>query len=228
MKMNAAWKTIDLITAAFNPSDENAEILIGYLFPRIKAQELQKRIIMWDRYLHRRITDQQKQEYYSKCDPVPQLFIGFDIAKYGQARPVLAKWWPYISEILLHPGTQLYPILARDAQIRKLLETREGQEYLKFLAQRDYEFFYRYIKYFPRLHVDPAMVGHDTATKRELVELYRKTPFCSGKIRYGKRRSETVTVWAYYCMKCGESFSEESVMSKTVKILREKKKPKMD
>ena len=224
-KAKLLFHGLDIVTAIFNPSEQNADILIGYLFPKLDAGELQKHVIMWDKYLHdEHATEEQKQRWYAECDPVPHLFTGFDISKYGnQPRVILAKWWPYISDILLHPSTRLYPILSRDAPVKKILSTIEGQEYLKFLAQRDYEFFYNYIKFFPRVHVDPAIVGKDAATKKEIVEKIKVSGkrVCGGKIKYGKVRRENVTLWMYYCVRCGQPFSEDSVRTYTTKIAKE-------
>lgn len=223
-KAKVLFHSIDVLTAAFNPSEKNADILIGYLFPKLDSAELHRHVIMWDRYLHdEKATEEQRQRWYAECDPVPHLFTGFNISKYGnRAREMLIRWWPYISDILLHPTIRLYPILSRDEKIKKILSTSEGQEYLKFLAKRDYEFFYKYIKYFPRIHIDPAIIGRDAAQKAEIIRRLRETGkrACGGKIQYGKMHLEGVTVWTYYCVRCGVPFGEQELFEKTIRVMR--------
>lgn len=201
-------KGMKLATAVFNPSPENAEFFIDYLFPKMDAVELRKRVIAYDSFLNDpKLDEETRRRLGLYCDPIPSLFAGFDITKYGKtAREVLASWWPYISEILLNPETKLYPIMAKDLQVKGVLHTKEGIVYLRYLADRDYNFFYDYIKEFPRSHVNCPRTEGEYG--------WYKT-----RITYGLLKSGPVESWTFYCNACGEPFSEKEVYEKTVHMV---------
>ena len=207
--LRTVTKGISLITAIFNPSEENVKHIINVLFPRLDPAELRKRVIAYDRYLHdprfqRPGKEEERKRLFLYCDPVPALFLEFNITNYGETpRNVLASWWPYISEILLHPEAKLYPIMARDAAIGNIIGTKEGLAYLRFLAQRDYDFFYDYITQFPRGHVPCGP---------------------KSRIKYGQLHSGPLSQWCFYCDKCGKPFSEEAVYGHETAKLKPKKK----
>lgn len=190
-------KGINLVSAIFDPSEENAEFFINMLFPKLDPQELAKRIVAYDKFLNdKTLDDESRRRMGIYCDPIPGLFTSFDITSYGQTpRQVLASWWPYISKILLNPETKLYPIMGRDANVASILGTKEGITYLRYLAQRDYDFFYDYITKFPRAHTGCKVAD----------------PWYASRISYGVLRSGAIEGWTYYCDKCGTPFTEEEV-----------------
>jgi hypothetical protein len=209
--LRTVTKGINLITAIFNPSESNVQAVVNILFPRLDPVELRKRVIAYDRYLNDpRFQGKEKEEerkrLYLYCDPVPALFLEFNVTNYGETpRRVLASWWPYISEILLHPESKLYSIMAKDESIGQILGTKEGIAYLKFLAQRDYDFFYDYITQFPRAHISCGP---------------------KSRIKYGQLHSGAVSQWCFYCDRCGKPFSEQEVYGNETVKLRPKKKAK--
>ncbi len=204
---------LDLATGIVNPNDQTADTIIERLLPKLSYSDLSKAIIARDQYLNNpNLTPEQREALFYKFDPVSALFNEFDLNRYKSIHILLRKrgkrthksWWDYISEYLRNPE-KLYTVLSKnDKAIADLLQTKEGLEYLKYLGNRDYDFFYRWTWFFPRYHRG-----------------------CNGRIKYGRRRVDSLPVWGFYCARCGEIIPEdimnEDYKTETYTYMRRKK-----
>ena len=212
------WQYVDLATSVANPNEQSAKIIIERLLPRVTYTDLAKAIIAHDKYLNdKTLPEEKKQMLFYQFDPISAMFNEFDINKYKTIHSLLKKkgkrsgksWWDYISDYLKRPEKLMRVLSQEDPNIKNLMETKEGLEYVRYLCMRDYDFFYHWTWFFPRRHVG-----------------------CHGMIKYGSVKTHSMNIWAFYCAKCGMVIPEATMDTDyvkeeyTYKIIKKKKAPR--
>ncbi|MHB8552801.1 MAG: hypothetical protein ACYDAO_04355 [Thermoplasmataceae archaeon] len=189
-------RSIDAITSAFSPNEKNVESMISFLLPQLKPQDLREAILKYEKFTtDQTLNDAERISLYNEIDPVATLFTHFKLNGYKGIRKIIKRrskengkrWWDYIALYLGSPE-KLTVVMGADPRIKQLLQTREGMIYLKFLAERTYDFFYHWVWDFPRRHVDD-----------------------DGKIIFKKTRIQGVAMSGFICKICNLFWSDEQM-----------------
>ena len=134
MRKKQILGVLKAVTGLLTPNEESAEAFISLGLERLDVDWFKKAIPEWKK----RDNGGDPKLY----DPVPYLKNFFDYNK-ALAKGYLNSWWPYIEDIITDP-MKLMLILERKPETIQYLNTEDGREYLKWVAQKVYDFLYDY------------------------------------------------------------------------------------
>jgi len=189
--VSAISKTLNI----FTPSDENAEIFMQWIMPKIKAEDLRRVLYYFSQW---QLTGEER--WANLWDPVPGLFMSFNslqkheytVRKFGR------KWWAYIEKYVANPDYIVKKLSEHDPDIGRMLSTSLGKTYMFYYAKKLHSFFKMWFWLFPRYHNN-----------------------CGGVIKYGLIQKD-INLWGFYCRRCGARFLAEDVEKNSYQIRKYK------
>lgn len=180
----AIKKSLDKGFAVFSPSDENAQLVIDWIMPDIKIEDLQRALYYFARY--RQAPD---PGLIALFDPVPTLFAQYGIG--GKLERVVRRmgreWWEYIKRRVADPKWIIDYMCEKNPQLKQYLFSSTGQAYMDFYSERLYSFFEVWFFKFPRYHNN-----------------------CGGIVKYGLLDREK-NVWGFFCRRCNAEIGDEHI-----------------
>lgn len=174
IKPDDLMESVDKGLAIFNPSPENAEIVIDWILPEIDIEQLKRALYYFS--LHHQTKDPKYLKYF---DPIPRLFRDYSVGRYERVvRRIGRQWWKYIGEFVRDRSRVTDQLIGKKPALKPLLNSQSGQAYMDYYTQRLYNFFSVWFWSFPRYHSG-----------------------CGGVIKYGQV-DRRLDLWGFYCRRC--------------------------
>jgi len=129
---------LGVITGMMKPNEKTAEQFIELGLDRLNAEWFRIAIPAYTEAVNNGKIEINNKAY----DPVPYLETFFNQNK-SLAQMYIQQWWKYLEDIITDPQ-KLLLILLRKPDCRVYLNTKEGKEYVKWVASRVHDWLYDY------------------------------------------------------------------------------------
>lgn len=174
---------INVALAAFSPSESNAQLIIDWIMPDIKLEELKQSLYYFSLY-----QQSKDQKWFPFFDPISNLFAQYKIGRYEKVvRRLGREWWKYIGQFVSNKQQVIDYMIKKRPELKADLYSNTGQAFIEYYTIRLYSFFDMWFHRFPRFHNG-----------------------CGGVVIYGVIDKQ-LKLWGFYCRKCNEPIAVENL-----------------
>lgn len=175
--------SLDMGLAIFSPSEENAHIVIDWIMPDIKLDELRQALYYFSAY-----NQSGDPKWLPLFDPIPRLFKDYQVGKYEiVVRRMGREWWKFIGKFVADRSEVVNYMIEKRPELKSLLYSNSGQAFMDYYTKRLYDFFNTWFHKFPRYHNN-----------------------CGGVVKYGIVNKERM-LWGFFCRRCSEPLAAENL-----------------